>query len=26
MRQKWTGSHQVPILHGISREHYEMHY
>ena len=23
--KKWRGSHQVPILHGISRERYAMH-
>ena len=25
MRKKWRGSQQVPILHGITREHYVMH-
>jgi len=25
MWKKWRGSQQVPILHGISREHYAMH-
>jgi len=25
MWKKWKGSQQVPILHGISREHYAMH-
>jgi len=25
MWKKWGGSQQVPILHGISREHYAMH-
>jgi len=25
MRKKWRGSEKVPILHGISREHYAVH-
>ena len=25
MWKKWNGSQQVPVLHGISREHYAMH-
>jgi len=25
MLKKWNGSQQVPVLHGISREHYAMH-
>jgi len=23
--KKWRGTQQVPILHGVSREHYAMH-
>jgi len=25
MRKKWSDSQQVPVFHGISREHYAMH-